>query len=173
MTEQSLQEYLEALKSKGWRVELWQGATAPALDSSITERYPNIPADYLDFLQRVKSCVNEEETVWFLCLDDYNSTSDSGWAWNEMEKTDIEEADEKTRARVVEFWDRHLPFMFSVGGEYAYLAFRVGEERFGSVVEAWEDLTEVTERARSFEEFVRLHVAALNGDRDHMLFDYI
>ena len=173
MTERSQQEYLEALRSKGWSVELWEGAMPPALDSSFTQRYPNIPADYLDFLRRVKSCVNAEETAWFLCLDDYNGTSDSGWAWNEMEKTYLEGADEASKAEIIEFWDRHMPFMFSVGGEYGYLAFRVGEERFGSVVEAWEVLTEVTERARSFEEFVRLHIAVLNGEREDMLFDYV
>ncbi len=173
MMEQSLREYLEALRGKGWRVELWEGGTPPPLDSSFTQRHPSIPADYLEFLQHVKRCENAEETVWFLCLDDYNGTSDSGWAWNEMEKLELEEPDEKTKAEIVEFWDRHMPFMFSVGGEYGYLAFRVGEERFGSVVEAWEVLTEVTERARSFEEFVRLHTAVLKGNRDDVLFDYV
>lgn len=175
MTEQSLQEYLEALTSKGWRVELWAGATPPALDSSFTQRYPRIPAEYLEFLQRVKRCVNAEETVWFLCLDDYNNTSDSGWAWNEMEKIDLEGAeDEKTKAEIVEFWNRHMPFMISVGGEYAYLAFRVSEEQFGAVVEGWEVLTETRDRAASFEEFIRLHSAAVKGDvGDTMLFDFV
>ncbi|HKG98481.1 MAG TPA: hypothetical protein VKA97_11725, partial [Pyrinomonadaceae bacterium] len=90
MTDQSLQEYLELLKRKGWRVELWDGATPPALDPSFTLRYPRIPADYVKFLQRVKLCVNAGDTVWFLCLENYNSTSDSVWAWNAMEQMDLE-----------------------------------------------------------------------------------
>lgn len=171
MSEQSLQEYLEALTNKGWRVELWAGATPPALDPSFTQRYPRIPAGYLEFLQRVKSCVNAEETVWFLCIDDYNGASDSGWTWDAMEQTYLEgEDDEVRRGEVVEFWNRHMPFMFSVGGEYAYLAFRVSD---GSVVEGYEDLTEASERAKSFEEFIRLHSAALQGDSRTMLFDYV
>lgn len=175
MTDQSLQEYLELLKSNGWRVELWDGATAPSLDPSLTQRYPRIPADYLKFLQRVKVCENADETVWFLCVDDYNGTNESEWSWNSMEEMDLDgEDDETIRAEVVEFWNRHMPFMLSVGGEYAYLAFRVGEEPFGSVVEGWEVLTEATERAKSFEEFIRLHSAAIRGDAgDHMLFDYV
>lgn len=174
MTDQSLQEYLELLKSKGWRVELWDGATPPALSPSFTLRYPRIPADYVQFLQRVKLCENADETVWFLCLDDYNNTSDSSWAWNAMEQTYLEEeTDEMRRGEIVEFWNRHMPFMFSIGGEYAYLAFRVSDVPFGSVVEGWEVLTEASERARSFEEFVRLHSAALKGDADTTLFDYV
>lgn len=175
MTDQSLQEYLELLKRKGWRVELWAGATPPALDSAFTLRYPRIPADYVKFLERVKSCVNTDETVWFLCLDDYNNKSDSDWAWNEMEKIDLEgEEDEEAKTEIVEFWNRHLPFMLSVGGEYAYMAFRVVEEPFGSVVEGWEVLTEASERATSFEEFVRLHSAALEGKSgDTSLLDYV
>ncbi len=175
MTDQSLQEYLELLKSKGWSVELWAGVTPPALDPAFTLRYPRIPADYVKFLQTVKSCVNADETVWFLCLDDYNKTnSDSGWEWNAMELIDLDGADDDGRAEVIEFWNRHLPFMLSVGGEYAYLAFRVAEEPFGSVVEGWEVLTEATERARSFDEFVRLHTAALQGaSKDNRLLDYV
>lgn len=175
MTDQSLQEYLELMKSKGWHVELWDSETPPALDASFTLRYPRVPADYLKFLQMVKVCENADETVWFLCLDDYNNTSDTSWAWDAMEQTYLEEQDdEKRRREIVDFWNRQMPFMFSIGGEYAYMAFRVGEELYGSVVEGWESLTEVSERAKSFEEFVRLHTAALRGDfDDSTLFDYV
>ena len=174
MMDQSLQEYLELLKSKGWRVELW-AATPPALDASFTSRYPRIPADYLGFLQRVKVCENADETVWFLCIDDYNGTNESEWSWSSMEEMDLDgEDDEMRRGEVVGFWNRHMPFMLSVGGEYAYLAFRVGEEPHGVVVEGWEVLTEPSERAKSFEEFVRLHSEAVQGTiGNNMLFDYV
>jgi hypothetical protein len=173
MTDQSLQQYLELLKSKGWRLELWDGATPPALDPAFTSRYPRIPPDYTKFLDRVKVCINPDETVWFLCLDEYNNTSNLCWPWNAMEQVDLD-GDEETRAEVVEFWNRHMPYMFSVRGEYAYLAFRVSDERFGSVVEGCEELLEPGDCAKSFEEFVRLHSLALHGDfGDTMLFDYV
>ncbi len=172
--DQRLQEYFELLKEKGWRVEFWEGAP-PALEASFADRYPRIPADYVKFLQRVKSCVNADETVWFLCIDDYNNQSDSAWAWNEMEKTILNGTDdEMERRRIVEFWGRHMPFMYSVGGEYGYLAFRVGAEPFGSVVEGYEDLSDASDNFASFEEFVRLHSAAVQGDfGDTTLFDYV
>ena len=171
MTDESLQAYLDLLKSKGWRFELWDGETPPALDSSFTLRYPRIPADYVKFLGHVKLCENADETVWFLCLNDYNGTSDSGWAWDAMEQTYLEgEDDETTRGEVVDFWNRHMPFMLSVGGEYAYLAFRVSD---GAVVEGYEELTEASERAKSFEEFIRLHSEALRGESHTTLSEYV
>jgi hypothetical protein len=159
MTDQSLQEYLDLLRSKGWRVELWEDAP-PVIDASFADRYPRMPADYLKFLQRVKSCVNADETAW---------------SWNEMENTALDgTVDEKERRGIVEFWDRHMPFMYSIGGEYGYLAFRVGTEPFGSVVEGYEDLSDASDSCASFEEFVRLHSGALNGDfGDTTLFDYV
>jgi hypothetical protein len=175
MTDESLQEYLDLLRSKGWRVELWDGGTPPSLDPSFAKRYARIPEDYLVFLQRVKLCSNADDTVWFLCLDEYNNTSDSGWAWNFMEQTDLDGADDdETKDEIVEFWNRHMPFMFSVRGEYAYMAFRVSNKRFGSVVEASEELLDPGDCATSFDDFVRLHSLALNGDFGKtMLFDYV
>jgi hypothetical protein len=174
MTDQSLQEYLDLLGSKGWRVELWENAP-PALGASFVGRYPRIPEDYVKFLQRVKSCVNADETVWFLCIDDYNNESDSAWAWNEMEKTALDgTVDEKERRAIIEFWNRHLPFMYSIGGEYGYLAFRVGVEPFGSVVEGYEDLSDASDSFASFDEFIGLHSAAVQGEfGDTTLFDYV
>ncbi|HEU4712302.1 MAG TPA: SMI1/KNR4 family protein [Pyrinomonadaceae bacterium] len=166
MTDQGLTEYLELLRSHGWRVELWTGAEAPVLDSSFTRRYPGIPDGYLKFLQRVSRCENGEETVWFLCLNDYNNQSDSEWAWNAMEQIDLEGAEDDARkSEVVEFWNRHLPFMLNVSGEYAYMAFRVTNDRFGSVVEGYDiELTEPTDVAASFDDFVRLHSSAVRGE---------
>jgi hypothetical protein len=68
-----------------------------------------------------------------------------------------------------------MPFVLSVGGEYQYLGFRVGSDRFGSVVEGYDiDLRNPTDVAPDFDEFIRLHANALNGDPgDTTLFDYI
>jgi SMI1 / KNR4 family (SUKH-1) len=147
------------------------------LDESFSRRYPQIPEGYVKFLQKVASCVNPAETVWFLCVDDYNGMSKSEWAWNEMEKIDLEGAqgDEQATAQIVEFWNHHLPFMYSVSGDYAYLALRVTGDSYGSVVDGYDiDLTTASDVAPTFEEFVRLHRAALKGDfGDTVLGDYV
>jgi hypothetical protein len=174
MTDESLQAYLDVLRAAGWRVELTSGG-GTILNESFTLRHPRIPDHYRKFLERVKFCANGGETVWFLCGDDYNGTSEFDWAWNEMEKINLEGAEgnqEKTQ-KVVEFWNRHLPFMYSVGGDYAYLAFRTTGEALGSVVDGYDiELTEVTDVARSFEEFMALHSAAVRGESNELQ-DYV
>jgi len=78
MTDQELDNYVDLLKKEGWKVEL-KDSGGVWLNESFSRRYPQIPESYITFLQRVVSCVNAAETVWFLCADDYNGTSK--WAW--------------------------------------------------------------------------------------------
>jgi hypothetical protein len=176
MTDGELDDYLDLLQQQGWKVELVDNGGL-ALNESFARRYPRIPEGYVKFLQRVASCVNADETVWFLCADDYNDKIKDGWTWNELEKLLLEgaEGDEQATAEIAEFWARHLPFMYSVRGDYAYLAFRVTGESYGSVVDGYDiDLMEVSDVGPTFEEFVRLHSAALQGDfGDTVLGDYV
>ena len=116
----------------------------------------------------MRSCVNADETIWFLCAEDYNMDPvDPSFAWNEFEEMELDDEGPGAAnpAEVRQFWDQHLPFMLSVGGEYAYLGFRVAGARFGSVVEGYDvDLREPSDVALDFEEFLRLHSNALNGN---------
>lgn len=174
MTDESLNLYLDVLRAAGWRVELTSGG-GTTLNESFALRHPRVPDDYRKFLDHVKFCANADETVWFLCGDDYNGTSEFDWAWNEMEKIGLEgaEGNQEKTAKVVEFWNRHLPFMYSVGGDYAYLAFRTTTETFGSVVDGYDiELTEVTEVAHSFAEFMTMHSAAVRGESNELQ-DYV
>jgi hypothetical protein len=167
-TDDELTVYLRLLVSRGWAVVETQPGDDLARRREIRERYPRIPKQYERFLARVRSCVNADETVWYLCVEDYNrepDAADPGFAWDEFERMELE--DEGPRgpdpAEVRRFWDEHMPFMLSVGGEYAWIGFRVAGDRFGSVVEAWEDLRNPSDVARDFDEFIRLHSNALNG----------
>jgi len=166
MTTEELDAYLELLKSKGWSVELKQNGGVN-LGESFTSRYPRVPEAYLKFLAHVASCANAADNVWFLCPDDYNGTSDVAFAWNEFEQLEVEsaEGDDEALVEIREFWDRYLPFMLSVGGDYAFLALVVSGDDYGSVVDGYgPDFEGVTELAPSFEEFVRLHSSAVKGN---------
>jgi hypothetical protein len=66
MTDEELDNYLDGLKNEGWKVELRESGVV-RLDDSFSQRYPQIPEGYVKFLQRVGSCTNAGETVWFLC----------------------------------------------------------------------------------------------------------
>lgn len=166
MTDEELEAFLELLRERGWKVEL-SGDGGGGLGESFRRRYPRLPDDYEKFLRRVASCVNARGDVWFLCADYYNGVGRSPATWNEFEQLDLEAAgdDERRADEVRRFWDGHLPFMMSVGGEYAYVGFRVVGDDFGSVVDGYElDFEGVTEVAPNFREFIRLYSAALNGE---------
>jgi hypothetical protein len=163
LSDETLENYLALLRSKGWKIAETSGIVE-LTDESFRRRYPRVPEQYLKFLSKVASCVNADETVWFLCAAEYNGTSDSEWAWNEFEKQDLEGAgdDQEWRNETTSFWDNHLPFLYSVGGEYAHRSFRVSGPKFGSVVDGYEELTAASDFAESFADFIRLHSDEVN-----------
>ena len=172
LSDATLDAYLALLRSKGWKVVESSGPVD--LNSDFRRRYPRIPEQYEKFLSRVTSCVNKDETVWFLCAAEYNGTSNAEWAWNEFEKLDLEGAkdDQEWRNETIAFWDNHLPFLISVGGEYAHRSFRVTGPKFGSVVDGYEELTAVSDYAASFADFIRLHTDEVN-EKPKTLPDFI
>lgn len=154
--------FLDLLRTKGWSVRIDGDSN---LDELFRRRYPNIPEDYLLFLKLVSSCVNAEETVWFNCRDDFSGKNPSAFAWNEFEIMALRaiEGDDVACTQVREFWDKHLPFLFSVKGDYACLAFSLSENNYGAVVAAYgPDLDAVTSPLfPSFREFINSYSAAL------------
>jgi len=68
----------------------------------------------------------------------------------EVEKIELEGAqgDEQTTAQIVEFWNHHLPFMYSVGGEYAHLALRERFAHFG--IQQWLRICAIEQTCRPF-----------------------
>ena len=60
----------------GWKVVL-RNESKLELGEEFNPRYPNVPEDYLEFLQRVALCTNAAENVWFLLEGDYNGTGEA------------------------------------------------------------------------------------------------
>jgi SMI1 / KNR4 family (SUKH-1) len=176
MTNEQLDAFLELLMIEGWKIQLREPCDGN-LNESFYRRYPRIPEDYTKFLQRVASCVNADDTVWFCCTDDYNGTSPAAFAWDEFERMGLEGAREDAQKadQIREFWDQHLPFMLSVSGDYACLSLCVSGDAYGSVVDCYEpDFEGFSEVAATFDEFVRFYIAALKGDfGDTVLRDYV
>lgn len=169
MTDEELEAFLGLLKGAGWTVETAVDGGGNELNESFRRRYPRIPEDYRKFLVRVASCVHASGRIWFLCADYYNGVGRTPETWNEFEQLDLEAAgdDGRRAAETRGFWDDHLAFLMSARGEYAYLAFRVTGESFGSVVDGYEiDFQGVTDVAPDFAAFVRAYSAALRGEGD-------
>ena len=63
-----LKSLTRSLTERGWKVKMQENNQIPA---EIVQRYDSLPTDYIYFLQHMKTCVNNAETVWILCPDDF------------------------------------------------------------------------------------------------------
>ena len=115
----------------------------------------DISGSYIEFLFSVKRCVNETETMWFNCYDEFSGISDIAFRWNEYELLSLESAqgDSGLEQSITEFWENHLPIIMSVKNGYEYYAIRSD----GAVVFGWEpEFEEPDVIAKSFDEFVEM-----------------
>lgn len=155
---------INLLKTNGWNFE--------PLDKKYpltNRRLEKAPDDLKEFVSSFSVLSNEEDTVWFLSLKDYETVSkDSEFAWNEFEKECLENAEDNDDAREIsEFWKNILPFLMSVDGQYAFIGMIVGKKNYGKIVygcePSYEDIEPVCD---SFAEFIEMFARAVDGDFD-------
>ncbi len=127
-----LHTFVKHMKENSWQVALYENRN-DYLSNEITARYTIIPEQWLEFIETVKCMMNAEETVWFLCANDFEPQSDGTFQWNEWEKISLTSADgdQEWETRIKTFWDSHLPIIMSVKGCYSYYAISMKD---GSVV---------------------------------------
>lgn len=115
----------------------FEAASQPqTLSPAFFQRYPKIPADYLNFLQSFYKLETADETSWFNSVHDFNSSnSSSEFAWNEFELQSLEalSGDAQSLTIIRDFWDAHLPVVLSVKQGYAYFAIGVADHNWGQV----------------------------------------
>src|SRR5262245_43381168 len=106
----TLNLFLADLEQAGWSVER-KSTQGLSLNPSFSARYPDIPDEYILFLENVASCINPSRTAWFLVEDDYNGTRNFAFSWNEFESQSIEAAEEDIEliTEIKHFWDQNLP----------------------------------------------------------------
>lgn len=165
-------ELLQALQARGWMIAHSDSAE-PLLPPDLQQRYPRLPAELTAFLETIDSCANAEETVWFLCREDYRLRDAERFRWNEFELMILEDADADAQERVRRFWDRHFPFLLCVHSDYDYLALSLDEKSFGAIVHGCGPVfEETTQVASSFTEFLTLFRKYATGDRDDYPLSY-
>lgn len=124
---------IEAIKNIGFIVT--ERLERKELSSDFRNRYSNLPADYLEFLQQFQTITNENENVWFNSIEDFNGDSDSEFRWNEFEMMGLEalKDDEDSCDMIRQFWDNHIPILISVKGEYQYLCIDLSPENYDKI----------------------------------------
>jgi hypothetical protein len=165
-------DLLRELERKGWSIQ--HGTSRePLLPPAVSQRYTRLPTELVAFLEKFDSAVNADETVWFLCREDYRRTGGESFRWNEFELMVLEDADAEEQAQIRKFWDRHFPFALAVHSDYDYLAVSLDPASFGTIVHGCgPDFEETTAVAPSFAEFLRLHREAAAGRRDEWPLNY-
>lgn len=164
-----LSEYLETLRSFGWKVARKPENTLK-LKPEIFIRYPNIPENYLDFLQQVELCMNMAENAWFFTENDFNRNENDSesFKWNTYERMSLEatDGDEELTAQIIDFWNKHLPIAYAVHSDYAYLAISLTTQEYGAIVYGYGPMFEDTARkvSTSFDNYLESHRQIITGE---------
>ncbi len=159
-------DLIAALEARGWT---FRRATSrePLLPPEVNRRYPRVPAELVAFLEGLDSGVNADETVWFLCREDFRRTDDQAFRWDEFERMVLEHASPEVQQRTRQFWDRHLPFMLCVHSDYDYLAVDLDARAYGAIVHGCgPEFEETSPVAASFEQFLKIFKDAVAASRD-------
>ena len=121
------------LRKLGFLVELLPQASP--LPDAVLQHYPNIPADYLVFISRLRSCHSPTDTTWLLTPADYQAQTEAAFAWNEFEQLSLEAACKPEETQAIQaFWQRHCPIMLCVQPHYAYFAIDLHPHHHGNIV---------------------------------------
>lgn len=161
------EELLVVLHGRGWRIER-SASREPLLAPPVRLRYPRLPVELTRFLEGLESCVNRDQSVWFLCREDYRRTDEESFRWNENELMSLDAArgDPVLEAKTRGFWDRHFPFMLAVHSDYDYLAVSLDDQSYGRIMHGFApEFEEVSMVAPSFLEFLALFKLALLDDK--------
>lgn len=126
---------IDSLQKNNWNISLRENSSLIDIQASI-KHLTNEPSKiHIDFLSRFELFENPSEKFWFLMLEDYEGTSDSGFSWNEFQIQSLDAALDKSDIEKVNiFWETHFPIAMSVKSGYAYLAIKVHSTDAGVIV---------------------------------------
>ena len=156
-----IEKFIAFLKDNNWKIEE-NDTKIDVYSNAVLNSYENLPVVFLEFLQKYKSVTSEDETGFFLCVDEYSGESSLAFKWNEFELMSLEaaEGDEDWTKDIKSWWKPKLPFFMSVVGEYLYYA--IDTEDGGTILSGYEpEFEEADKVADSFEDFMS---KVLSGD---------
>lgn len=124
---------IEVLQNRGFVIK--RRTKIKKLSPFFLQRYSNLPADYLKFLNEFQLITNEDDNAWFNSIEDFNGETDSGFRWNEFEimSLDALKDDKEACKEICNFWNAHIPIAMAVEGEYQYLCIDLSPNNYGKI----------------------------------------
>ncbi|WP_430335244.1 hypothetical protein [Rhodococcus sp. ACT016] len=155
-----------ALRAAGWVHE--PAPVAPLSAPGVLGSFPPAMQAWASSFSRLSS---PDDAVWFLSLGDYTDSPDSAFAWNEFETISRDSAmSDDDEVAVSEFWRRHCPILYSVRGEYSYLAVGLDGEIVHGAEPEFESTTAVADSLVSLLEQIAHRIEPHHGVVERLLF---
>ena len=112
-----INKFINWAKESNWNIISEKNDINKLFDNGIQKF--SIPADYRIFLENIKICINEEQTEWFLCINDYLEESRSSFIWDEYKNMCLqypwnEEDDIKY------YFQKIFPIIINVNSKYNF-----------------------------------------------------
>ncbi|MHC6201991.1 hypothetical protein ACYULU_02205 [Breznakiellaceae bacterium SP9] len=126
---EKIKEFINWAKNNGWNVIL-ENNDIENMPKNILERY-FVPVEYKIFLENIKLCINAEENVWFLCINDYLEDDEDSFKWNEFETISLDAADDENELAngIKNYWNKHFPIIMGVKNNYEYYAINIENKK--------------------------------------------
>lgn len=157
------EKFLQWAARNGWNIAYDENSHS--LNNEILLRYPDIPAEYRNFMDGLSCCCTADETTWFLTAKDYEPQPEDHFQYNEFEQISLDAAkgDDALLFTITQFWNQHFPIMISVANGYEYHAISLNS---GKIITGYEPEFEdsADHVADSFEDFLQKIM-----DRDDIL----
>ncbi|MCR5607530.1 MAG: SMI1/KNR4 family protein [Lachnospiraceae bacterium] len=147
--------FIDYLVKNGWKFTIEYNESV-MLNNDFVHKKKLENLSYYLFIKKYKELYNNDATIWFNCIDDYNENTESAFAWNEFELLSLENAlDNEQHNTIKEWWKKIIPIIISVkDGYYKYYAISIGDN-FGKVIMGHEpEFEEVDVIAENFEDFI-------------------
>jgi len=126
---------------------------------------------FFSFINEYKLLTNETDDVWFIPIYEYSikTKNEEEFTWNNFEIESLEYADDEgEKKEIKDFWNNHLPFLFSVKDGYSYIALIIDGKNKGKIVHGrepeYEDIDIISD---SFDEFQKMHITYLKNRKEH------
>lgn len=134
--------------------------------------------NFFSFINKYMLLTNQSDNVWYIPIDEYSrdTIKEDEFSWNSFEIESLEYADDADEKKEIkDFWNKHLPFLFSVKDGYSYIAMIIEGKDKGKIVYGREpEYEDVEVISDSFDDFQKLHSKFLKeGKKDRVLSSFI